>query len=155
MGYANGDGQITRATPQPERRSLKKEKAIQTTLQRGETLFFDGYSMNPTTQMAIFTVTTPERVDRKTGEVYVIDYTVDVVAGTCNCTMFQRAGVCKHLTGARKRVDEAQAAYNEALRLLTPVMPARETAPESYTVNGKQFTDHRQAEAYKRELDFA
>ena len=153
MGYADSDGKLTRSAPKPERRS-RDEKAIQTTMQRGETLFFDGYSMDPTDTMGIFEVTTPERVDRKTGEVFVIIYTVDVIAGTCNCDMFKRGGVCKHVIGATKRVEAAQRAYNEALRLLTPVPQSRRDT-DAYSVNGRQFTDQQEANTYKKNLDFA
>lgn len=96
-------------------------KAVVTTIARSETLFQDGYTIEPTDRRDVFKVTTPERLDKKTGELYVIDYTVDLVAGTCNCEQFQRHGVCKHERATRRAVEEARAALAAASRLLTPL----------------------------------
>lgn len=90
--------------PAPTRR----EKAIQTTRARAATLTAQGYRIAPLgTGAGFYSVTTPERLDRKTGELYVIDYTVDVIGQTCNCPMFEQHGLCKHLVATRAAVAEA------------------------------------------------
>ncbi len=107
-------------------------KAAATSKARGATLWFDGYTMTPTNRWAIYIVTTPERIDKHTGEFYVTDYTVDVMGQTCNCDDFMHHGfnrVCKHLTGADNAVVAAHAAVEAARVLLTPREDAQPVTP--------------------------
>ena len=115
-----------------EQFAAREAKALATTTARGETLWFDEYTMTPTATFGVYAVTTPERIDKRTGEVYVIDYTVDVMGQTCNCWQFARGKgkPCKHLIGADKAVTEAQAAVIRATALLTPRADAAPARPK-------------------------
>jgi hypothetical protein len=117
------------ATPDTPRRQNRGIKAVETTIQRGQSLFADGYTIAPTATPMIYAVTTPERLDKKTGELYVIEYTVDASAGTCNCEQFMRYGVCKHEQATRRAIEQAKAAMEAAERLLTPAAAAPPMRP--------------------------
>jgi len=121
----------TRRALSPDAAAARTAKAIATTTERGATLWFDGYCMTPTATWAVYTVTTPERINKKNGEVYVIDYTVDVMGQTCNCHVFARAGgaPCKHLIGADNAVCDAAAAVEASALLLTPRTDAAPITP--------------------------
>ena len=137
---------LTRRPLTPAATAARDTKAVATTTARGETLWFDGYCMTATETFAVYTVTTPERINKKTGEVYVIDYTVDVMGQTCNCWMFARAGgaPCKHLIGADNAIVAAHEAVQAAAALLTPrrnaapVTPRPMPVPLGYVDTGAQ-----------------
>lgn len=95
--------------------------ALVTTRERSETLWQDGYEIRTTQKRMIYEVVTPEKIDKKTGEVYRDTYVVDAAAGTCTCPCFQHVGVCKHVLSVLRKVEEA-------LALLTP-KAAPEAAP--------------------------
>jgi len=104
------------------------EKAIRTTLRYADTLLSNqgendrdhDYTIAPTDRTGIFALTTPERIDRKTGECYTITYTVDVIGKTCNCKQFELRGICKHQVAAERKIEEVRQQLREAQALLTP-----------------------------------
>lgn len=88
--------------------------AINTTEQRGGTLWADGYTMEAIDPVhLVFFVRRPRPLlDTRTGTV-TEGYTVDVVNRSCSCPMWDRSmmavgrGVCKHLVAVVDRVTDA------------------------------------------------
>lgn len=114
------------AIPTEDQRPLsRKEKGLATTQARGKSLFADGYEIfppQPGDPPGVYIVQTPPRVDKKTGEVYRLQYEVDYTHGECRqgtepCPAFANFdGQCKHLIAVTKIVDNAR-------RLLGPMIP--------------------------------
>lgn len=119
---------IANGTPRGERTTLPAEipaddeprlsarilAAINTTEQRADTLWADGYTMEPIDAVhLVYFVRRPRPlIDTRTGET-TEGYTVDVRARTCSCPMWERSmvsvgrGVCKHLVAVVDRVTDA------------------------------------------------
>ena len=101
--------QIGTSTPLSERR----EKAVATTIERGDTLLTDGYKIDPHPSLrpGLYIVTKPSpTLDKATGEL-VESYEVDTTAGphgSCQCKMFEFAPddkkTCKHLRATLKHI---------------------------------------------------
>jgi hypothetical protein len=120
---------IPQPTPatQPPALTQRQTKAIATTQIKAKTLFWDGYTIDPTNQQSIYKINIPTpRLDKKTGEITEF-YMVDLLAETCTCKQFEFSslGICKHLDATRK-------AISVALRLVSPAQLPRATRQDDF-----------------------
>jgi hypothetical protein len=95
------------------------QKAVQTTIRRGKTLFSsDGYRIRPyPARPGVYRVARSEEDRRKLREHERPCYDVDIVHQDCTCPGFEHHGACKHLAAVN-------AVIAEAMRLLAPLLPA-------------------------------
>lgn len=95
----------------------RKEKAMETIRLKAETLFSDGYSVEPIAdEPGCYFVDSPLRTDPKTGQQYRRCYRVDIPNDDCDCPAREFYGTCKHIKATLKAVENA-------LRLVMPMIP--------------------------------
>ena len=93
----------------------RQDKARITTIQRGATLFADGYRIEPyADRPGIYAVYQPE--GRRIPKGCAAWYDVDIANQDCQCAAFEQLGTCKHLIATNKAVAEAA-------RLMAPLIP--------------------------------
>ncbi|MES2462557.1 MAG: SWIM zinc finger family protein [Armatimonadota bacterium] len=93
------------------------QKSLQTTISRGETLFADGYSIEPyANRPGVYSVARAENDPRPVQAGDTLWNDVDVVNQDCTCKAFEFHGTCKHLIATNKVVANAA-------RLMAPFMP--------------------------------
>ncbi|MES2460649.1 MAG: SWIM zinc finger family protein [Armatimonadota bacterium] len=93
------------------------QKSLQTTISRGETLFADGYSIEPyANRPGVYSVARAENDSRPVQAGDTLWNDVDVANQDCTCKAFEFHGTCKHLIATNKVVANAA-------RLMAPFMP--------------------------------
>ena len=146
---------IANGTPRGERTTIDAEiptddtprlsariiAAINTTEQRADSLWSDGYTMEPIDPIHLtYFVRRPRPLlDTRTGET-TEGYTVDVPSRTCSCPMWERSmvavgqGRCKHLLAVLDRVTDALRTLGLGIPQTEPVAEVETETPTRWEV---------------------
>jgi hypothetical protein len=123
------------------------EAAIRTTRLRGRTMAEQGYTYEPVDRTGrVWFCRRPQPAILPDGTI-VVGYHIDAHDNLCECLMHERGGVCKHLLGLRRHIEDALVAAT-ALKAMATRWVVVEVDPVLGDLPGQEFGTREEAEAW-------